>query len=158
MRSLVALLAVLLAVPALAAPEPATSPGILNVIDILVRAGPVVMGIGAIIFPILVAFYRKDRDALERLIASVPSLYNVIEQERRRKILPVTADKLTRGVELAEERVAGRKLKPIEEQRVRLELQAQHEKVRAVGGPGGSPAAVSSTSSHDFFVDPVAQR
>jgi hypothetical protein len=94
--------------------------------------------IGLVLGPIFVAFYRKDRDAFQRLLTAVPAIYESVMQERRRIAegkaaeLPAGAQKartdpLGRALEKAAEQNKG-KLTAVQEARLRTEFQAMHER------------------------------
>ena len=95
-----------------------------------------------ILLPIFVAFYRKDRDALNRLLVAVPEIYDVVSQERRKQNKPALDNPLGRALELAKG-VVQRPLTQAETDRMRIALQAHHEDVRPadITKPIGIPAS-----------------
>jgi len=89
-----------------------------------------IIKIGIIIVPILFAFYRKDKDALARLLASLPNIYGVVQQEARKGDSQARTDPLGRAMEVAAS-IAGGKLSATQAATVRSGLQAIHERSRA---------------------------
>jgi hypothetical protein len=100
-------------------------------LELISGATTVVLKLLLIMGPVFVAFYRKDRDALERLLKAIPDIYDTVDQERRRKGLTAIPDPLKRGLELAAEHL-GRALSPPEAARVRDALRARHERARGL--------------------------
>lgn len=92
--------------------------------DALMKALAVVMQVGLILAPVFLAFLRKDKRALEMLLEALPSIYDAVEQERRKGQLKTAP--LERANELARN-VAGRKLKPRETALVESRLKSIHE-------------------------------
>lgn len=96
------------------------------------------VGIGAILGPIFVAFYRKDRDALQRLLAAIPDIWNLVQKERE-KGSPATAkvnaqsNPLGRAIEVAGD-IHGRALNATEKARVEAALKSVTEAVKAATG------------------------
>ena len=87
-RPLLALPLLLFAVPALAAgAQQAPDAGAL--VDGAIKVG---LAIFAVMFPVAVAFVRKDRDAMEKLLASIPAAWDVVQQERRRAKKPTSIE------------------------------------------------------------------
>jgi hypothetical protein len=93
----------------------------------------VVLKICAILFPIFWAFYRHDKDALQRLMASIPDIYDVVQQERRKLVgQSARTQPIERAMELARG-IVGKPLTTTDQARVRAALQAHHERVKAAG-------------------------
>lgn len=88
-----------------------------------------IIKIGIIIVPVLIAFAKKDKDALARLLASLPNIYAVVEQERRKGDQVARTDPLGRAMEIAAG-IAGGKLSATQAATVRSGLQAIHEERR----------------------------
>lgn len=85
----------------------------------------------AILLPILAKFARgQSREAMAELVAAIPKLWLVVENERRRDAkagVPTlaTTSPLLRGEQLAKERFGV--LSPAQKALVRQELQSVHE-------------------------------
>jgi hypothetical protein len=82
----------------------------------------------AILLPVLGAFALRDRSRLAKLLASIPQVWAVVEQERRKGHKDARQDPLGRGEELMDERLGP--LSTREKTLTRQELQAFHEKLR----------------------------
>ncbi len=68
-----------------------------------------IIKIGIIIVPVLIAFAKKDKDALARLLAALPFIYGAVEQERRKGEPLARSNPEARAFEIAQT-IAGGKL------------------------------------------------
>lgn len=85
-----------------------------------------------ILGPVLFAFWRKDKDAMERLLSAIPDIFDAVQQERRRLGKPALDNPLKRALGLASD-VVGRDLSSQEAARVTTALNAHHERLRDAG-------------------------
>jgi hypothetical protein len=104
-----------------------------------------------ILLPIIAKFAQgKAREAMSELVAAIPKLWLVIENERRRDAkagVPTlaTTSPLLRGEQLAKERFGP--LTPAQKALVRQELQSVHEERHQWGVLATVPANLHATSA-----------
>jgi len=99
---------------------------------------------------LVIALYRRDRDVVERVVASAASIWEIVQQERRKGMARANTDPVARGLELAAERL-GRDLTAREGRVLAQELAAEHEKrghpdpvlLPAPGRPAGLSAGIA---------------
>ena len=139
-----------------------------NPLEMVGEILPFIWTLCGTLFPVLVAFYRKDNDAMAKLFAAIPQAWDVVQQEQRRlrekkgnmtaaevvSAQKAAANPLERGVEVAAMRAPGsltigmkdgtRVFKDTQlADKVRIELQAYHERMKALGVQA-TPVAVPS--------------
>lgn len=99
-------------------------------IDLALKAGMLVVELGLILAPVLYAFAVRDKAAMQKLLAALPDVYDVVLQERRRALAGKGSDPgdpLKRALVIAQQ-VAGRSLRPAERSLVEAKLRAEHER------------------------------
>lgn len=96
-------------------------------VDAMLKLGALLVELVLILVPVYVAFARRDKDALAKLVEALPRVYEVVAQERRKGLLPAGESPVKRALELTE-MALGRSLSITEGARARVELAAIHER------------------------------
>lgn len=118
-----------------AAPLPAAPPG--DALEVVGRIITIVMQVGLMILPVIWAFIQHDKDALAKLMAALPDIYDVVAKERRKAeergaVVAASTSPLERAMQIART-IAGGTLRAADEVRVKAALEAHHERLTEAG-------------------------
>ncbi len=141
MHNLLLFLAVIVAPLSAAAAEASMQVQGKSPLQLVVESLPIVWTVLGTLFPVFIAFYRRDRDALERLLKAVPDIWDVVQREKRKERVGIrVVDPLARALELAAGQVQ-RSLTPVETARVKTAIVAYNERMK-IAGAKATPVTV----------------